>query len=175
MKQYKSKFNVLKQFEKDLCPVFDHFRPDYPPRGPAIRLMWAQIRYSLYPSDWRQRHGQRDKTISFGTNRAMRSAASHYWLWDLLHAPDDKLTLGFKNRPLLVQGCSPTDEAAYTYFTDGFKRPVGNNPKPSAVLLLRHVLWLDTHYLSMYLGAASNTVKADICRAALTNVLAVIG
>jgi hypothetical protein len=61
------------------------------------------------------------------------------------------------------------------YFTDGFKRRVGNNPKPSAVLLLRHVLWLDNHYLSMYVGSTADTVKANIFRAALTNILAVIG
>jgi hypothetical protein len=78
--------------------------------------MWAQERYSLYPSEWRRRHSDLlEATVKFGSIRAIRSAASHFWIWDLLLTQPDKLTLGFKDRPTMVHGCSPTDEIAYTF------------------------------------------------------------
>jgi hypothetical protein len=112
----------------------------YPPNGEAIPLMWAQERYSLYPAEWHHRESARLDSVKFGSILAIRLAASHFWMWDLLLAHPERLTLGFKDRPAVVEGCSPTDEVAYTFFTDSMKRRIGDNPQPSATLLLHHIL-----------------------------------
>jgi hypothetical protein len=123
LRTYKSKFNVLLDFERNHhVRVIPATPPTHPPNGPAIQLMWAQERYALYPSDWWKRQGVGAEAIKFGMIRALRSAASHFWTLDLLHTRADQLTLGFKDRPQMVQACSPTDQVAYTYFTEGMRR-----------------------------------------------------
>jgi hypothetical protein len=79
LKAYQSKYNVIAEFERDFhIRVLPPTIPPYPPNGPAIHLMWAQERYSLYPSDWYKKRGTREESVKFGTIRAMRSAASHF-------------------------------------------------------------------------------------------------
>jgi hypothetical protein len=145
LRTYKSKFNVLMEFERDLqVRVAPFTPPPHPPNGPAIRLMWAQERYSLYPADWWKRHVIGEDAIKFGTIHALRSAASHFWIFDMLFSKANQLTFGFKDRPQqTVQACSPTDQVAYTYFTEGIRRRLGDHPQPSTVLTGRHMLWLD--------------------------------
>jgi hypothetical protein len=122
LKAYQSKYNVILDFERDFeVQVLPQSIPRHPPNGPAIRLMWTQERYSMYPADWRRRQGLLEETIKFGTIRGMRSAASHFWTLDLLQSHADRFTFGFKDRPLIVETCSPTDQAAYTYFTEGMR------------------------------------------------------
>jgi hypothetical protein len=97
--------------------------------------MWAQERYSLYLSEWRRRNSAFEATVKLGSIRATPPAASHFWIWDLLLTQPEKLTLGFKDWPTIVSGCSPTNEISYTYtyFMDGMQGRVRDNPKPSAV------------------------------------------
>jgi hypothetical protein len=135
LKTYKSKFNILRDFERDLrVRVLPFTPPTHTLNGPAIRLMWAQERYSLYPSDWWKRNGLGTEAVKYGTVRALRSAASHFWTLDLLHTRSDHLTFGFKDRPQMVSACSPTDQVAYIYFTEGMRRRLGDHPQPSTVL-----------------------------------------
>jgi hypothetical protein len=104
LRTYKSKFNVLRDFEKDLhIRVIPFTAPDYPPNGMAIRLMWAQERYSLYPSDWWKKQRTSESAIKSGTIRALRSAASHLWTLDLLQNKSEQLTFGYRDRPQLVE------------------------------------------------------------------------
>jgi hypothetical protein len=72
----------------------------------------------------------------------------------------------------IVSGCSPTGEILYTYFTDGMRRGVGDNPKPSAVLLLYHILWMEKYFEDLFDKAKDCLGRFDACRAALTLVLA---
>jgi hypothetical protein len=134
--------------------------------------MWVQEQYSLYPSEWRRRHSDLEATVKFGSIRAIRSTASHFWIWDLLLTQPDKLTLGFKDRPTMVHGCSPTDEIGYTFFMDGMRRRAGDNPKPSAVLLLHHILWMANYFDELFSHAPTCSGRVEACRAALTLVLA---
>jgi hypothetical protein len=147
-----------------------------PPFGEAIKIMWAQERYSLYPSDWHRARPTREKAVSFGSIRAIRSAASHYWMWDLLVSNPSHLTLGFKDKPLIVAGCSPTDEAMYTFFANGMKLRLGDHPKPSAVLLIHHILWLNNQWELEYARPdVTSDRKIEICRAAITTDSAYMG
>jgi hypothetical protein len=72
----------------------------------------------------------------------------------------------------VVSGCSPTDEIAYTYFTDGMRRRVGDDPKPSAVLLLHHIIWMEKHFKALFANAVERCGRVDACRAAPTLGLA---
>jgi hypothetical protein len=96
-------------------------------------------------------------------------------MWDLLLAHPERLTLGFKDCPVMVEGCSPTDEVAYTFFTDGMKRRIGDNPQPSATLLLHHILWINAYFERLYRSADDNNIRIDICRAALTHLFSFVG
>jgi hypothetical protein len=46
------------------------------------------------------------------------------------------------NKPIFVNGCSPTDEL--THFTAGMERRIGDHSKPATPLLEQHVLWIET-------------------------------
>jgi hypothetical protein len=143
MKTYSSKYRILRAFEHDLdLSVLDVTPISAPPNGPAIKLMWAQERYALYPARWRRNQKEASETVKFGTIRALRSAASHHWVWDLLHTRPHRLTTGHKNKPIVVDGCSPTDELAFTFFADGMKRRLGDHSKPAVPLLDCHVRFL---------------------------------
>jgi hypothetical protein len=123
LKTYQSKYNIITDFVAEFgVSVLPITKLGHPPNGPAIRLMWAQERYSLYPAEWRRKQGLLDETVKFGTIRGIRSAASHFWTLDLLQTLPDKFTFGFKDRPLIaVEACSPTDQVAYTFFTEGMR------------------------------------------------------
>lgn len=176
LQAYQTKFRIIQNFASTFqVPILKPTTLLAPPRGAAIKLMWAQERYSLYPSEWRKKNSNLADTIKFGTIRGLRSAAAHFWIWDLLHTNPDKLTLGFRDRPMVVHGCSPTDEVAYTYFTDGLKRRLGDNPKPSTVLLLDHMIWIDAYFESIFEPATNGQVCINICRAATTHLLALLG
>jgi hypothetical protein len=176
LKAYQSKFSILDKFSRDLhVSVLTPSTLAYPQNGEAIPLMWAQEQYSLYPSEWHRRVSAKTDPVKFGSIRAIRSAASHFWIWDLLLAHPDRLTLGFKDRPLVFEGCSPTDEAAYTFFTDGMRRRIGDNPQPSATLLLHHILWINAYFERIYHSADDDNLRINICRAALTHLLSFIG
>jgi hypothetical protein len=154
LQTYNSKFNVIRDFEAAfLVSVLPHTPLSHPPCGPSIRLMWAQERYSLYPARWRRHASGLESFVKFATVRGLRSAASHHWLWDLLHTLPAQLTSGFRDKPLVVSGCSPTDELAYTIFTDGMKRRLGDHSRPSVALLDQHVTWMDNHFEAVFLAA----------------------
>jgi hypothetical protein len=168
---YQSRFRIIREFEESF--VFSVLLPaglSHPPNGPSIRLMWVQEQYSLYPSEWRKKASALEEAVTFGTVRGLCSAA-----WDLLQSCPDRLTLGFKDRPTLVQQCSPTEEVAYTYFTEGMKRRMGDHPKPSAVLLLSHMIQIDHHYLDLFRQAPNLQVSIGACRAAVTHLFAYLG
>jgi hypothetical protein len=177
MKAYTSKFNVIQAFETDFSvSVLPHTPLLHPPCGPSIRLMWAQERYSLYPARWRRHSPGVESSVKFATVRGLRSAASHHWIWDLLHVQPAQLTLGFRDKPTVVTGCSPTDELAYTIFTDGMKRRLGDSSQPSVALLDQHVTWMNDHFESVYRSAGDDlTLQRSTCRAASANLLAWLG
>jgi hypothetical protein len=83
LKTYHSKFNILSSFSQDFripfCgPTTVLDRP--PPFGEAVKMMWAQERNSLYPSDWHRAQPNCEKSVFFGYVCPIRSAASLYWM-----------------------------------------------------------------------------------------------
>jgi len=173
---YQSKFNVFSEFDRvfhttSLQPT----RPVHPPCGPSIPLMWTQEWYMLFPSDWRRKNPLRERNITFGTGRGLRSAASHFWILDLLYTHPEHLTTGFKDRPTYVDRCSPTDELAYTYFTEGLRRRVGDHPNPSTVLQDHHIHWLNLYFQTLYRHGSTKQQRVDAARAGVTHLMSYLG
>jgi hypothetical protein len=52
---------------------------------------------------------------------------------------------------------------------------LGNNPKPSVVLLILHVQWLADYYELLYRQATDPLVRVNACRAAVTHLLLYLG
>jgi hypothetical protein len=176
LKTYQSKWRVIRAFETDLdLTCLTHSPVLCPPHGPVIRLMWAQERYSLYPARWQRHAGGERGSVQYPTVRALRSAASHHWILDLLQTTPTGLTLGFKDRPTVVSGCSPTDELAFTFFADGMKRRMGDHAKAAVPLLDQHVRWMNHYWDLQFLAPTTNKVKREACRAAITNLSAWLG
>jgi hypothetical protein len=105
----------------------------------------------------------------------MRSAASHFWTLDLLQNQADRFTFGFKDRPILVDECSPTDQAAYTFFTEGLRRRMGDHPKPSAVLSGKHMLWIERHYNRLFHAALTEVERKQVIKAGLVHLFSYLG
>jgi hypothetical protein len=137
--------------------------------------MWAQARYSLYPAEWRKKHRLTDEVVKYGTVRALRSAATHFWVWDLLQTNPNCLTLGFRDKPMIVAGCSPTDEVAYACFTDGMRRRMGDHPKPSSVFLLAHAIWITQYLETFFEQARDPTRRLELSHAIVTHLVALLG
>jgi hypothetical protein len=173
MRAYQSKARVLRKFESDFgITVLPQPSMAHPPDGLSRPLMWAQQRYALYPARWRRHQEDAATTVKFGTIRGLRSAAAFQTTWNWIQAHPDQVTVGLKNQPTMVAHCNPTDEMAYTYFTDGMRRRLGDKTNPSAVLLDQHVTWINKHFRDLYLSSTDIDIRRDTCKAAITNLLA---
>lgn len=78
-----------------------------------------------------------------------------------------------KGRPMLVEGCSPTDELGCAFFTNGMRRRLGDNTVPSVALLTllaQHVRWIDRQMEETFQMAATSTKKQEACRVTLANL-----
>jgi hypothetical protein len=130
--------------------------------GDSRRLMWAQERYSLYPSRWKRSASAPDSTIKWGTIQRIHSAAALQSTFNLLQSCPDRLTYGFCDKPTIVLACNLTDELGYTIFTDGTKRRIGDKSFPSAVLLDQHIQWMDSHFRQVATTPDSIDVRATL-------------
>ncbi len=173
---YQGKLRILRSFEQDFgLSILIPSQTPYPPNGPALELMWAQLRYSLQPSKWKRNPNTPLDTVKSGSIRALRSAASQFWALDLMLNNPQHLTTDAKDRPLLVAGCSPTDELSYSFFTDGMRRRLGDESKPSQALLDQHVRWIDVQMEHLYHASESVPSRIEACRVAITNLMGWLG
>ena len=171
---YKSKLNVIKQFE-DLfgLTVLTPSEITTPKSGPEVPLMWCQEWYSL-----RQSTRKYDKNvqvpISFSTIRALRSAASQ---WLALDSLNSSATGSFMNsdKKVIHQDCRPTDGLSYQYFAKGMVERLGDQPRPSVALLDRHVRTFDEELEAMFLEATSDLQRRDIALAGFANLALWLG
>ena len=173
---YNSKFTVIQEFERDYqVAVLSPTPLAAPPHGPAIRLMWAQERYCMFPSRWKRSSNLPVATVRWGTIRALRSAAGQFWAWDLIQTNPDRLMRDSDNRPILVDRCSPTDELVYTLFSDGMKRRLGEHTDPATALLDQHVRWIDEHFHILFTQSTTALDRILYCQAAIANLAGWLG
>jgi hypothetical protein len=178
--QYKGKIRMVKEFELLFrCPVLRTPNLTAPPNVESIPLMWAQQRYSLQQRQWRRSTaliGADEDRVTFSTVRMMRSATSLYHTWmKMVEQPGQLIREHGSSRPIQVDGCIPTDGLEYSLMSTGMSRRLGENAKPSQVLLGRHIEWMDNYLNDGYLKAIKNgnlILAHELAKAGGCNLLA---
>ena len=170
-KAYSSKLKYIRQFE-GLHPglnVLSQEDPLAPPRTEAIAIAWAELLYSLRESN----RPDRD-TVSFGTIRQLRSAVG----WDHTVAAltgGTGLLYDERTKRLARAEVGATHEAILTRFTEGLKRRVGDDPRPSYALLERHVRAADIFCQERYAACPRRSDRLFWARMGLANTLLWLG
>jgi hypothetical protein len=173
--QYQGKLKILRGFETTFgVSVLKATVLDRPPSPPAIPIMWAQQQYSLRPGRARGSEPA-PACITFASVRGLRSAANQYFSWNLQVSNPETAMNETASRAVLTPGCLPTDSLAYVYMSNGMRRRMGDESKPSLALLQRHVQWIDKFLNDAYLNSQDPEHRAELARAALANLAAWLG
>lgn len=174
-KQYQGKLRMIRRFESSFdLPILCSQCPSAPPRDPSIPLMWVQQHYSLRPGRYKDSNGK-PLPLNFTTVRGLRSAAQQYYAWDLQVSAPSLAMIDPHGRPIVTNGCLPTDALAYTFMSAGQSRRLGEEARPSTALLHRHIKFIDEHLSSTYDTATTAEHRVEIARAGLANVIAWMG
>eukprot|EP00978_Attheya_sp_CCMP212_P048464 scaffold524782_cov157-Attheya_sp.AAC.1 len=109
MATYQTFINRMIRFETRFeVPILTPETLVSPACSPSIALAWCQELYA-----WQApagNHPNSEKYVSFATARKLRSAAANFFEWDIqLAHPDDAIREHGSRRPLISQGCRPTD------------------------------------------------------------------
>lgn len=134
-----------------------------PPNTPAISLGWAQLDYSCQPG------ADAGQNTTYGSIRATRSMASFYYSWDM-HRSFAGRCMFDRNRALVTERSSPTDEMAYTLQNGGLARRIGESSRKSWALQWKHVKYIDEFLESQFQEQPFR--RHDIAAAGTANVLA---
>jgi hypothetical protein len=171
---YQSKIRAIRRFERaHSVPILQATPIVRPPHGPDIPLMWAQEHYATL--EGRRRDEREDKaTTSFGTVRALRSAASHFYGLDMINAHPCNTYLD-KQKRLIHNPVRWTDGYNFTLFSKGLSTRMGTSVKPSTALLARHVAYLDADLNKRFLAAISPALRLELARAGLLNLTLWLG
>ena len=166
---YQSKIRFLHRFAHAFgVRVLSRAPLAQPPVGDEIPLMWAQLSYSLQPGRRRTPEGTR-MTLSYGTIRQLRSAASQHMAWDMMVRYPGHVYVD-QGKRVINQACRPTDSLGATMFAAGLKARLGDESRPSVALLDRHVRWLDVDLDQRYRVARSDEVRCELAKAGLANL-----
>jgi integrase len=146
----------------------------HPPRHASIGVMWAQQQYLLCTPTGS--HSQSEDRIRFGTARALRSAASQYYLWDRQIAHPERTLRDSRTRKVyLADGVSPTDAMGYALMATGMAKRVGDHNKPPIALTFSQIQWIMDHLASNWRLSVSPAAKRETAAAAVTNLLGWLG
>jgi hypothetical protein len=135
--------------------------------------MWCQQQYTLERP--KQRHTQSGDRVSFQSARALRSAASFYYTWDLQIAHPDQAMRDAQRRGHLTHGVIPSDGLGYTLMTGGMSRRLGDGSKPPIALTHKYVSWFNERLESLWSITHTLESRREIAAAAVTNLLAWLG
>jgi hypothetical protein len=167
-KLYQGKIRFLRRFEETFgVPVLSSRPLLLPPISDEIPLGWAQLSYSLQLGRRKDTEGQR-MTLSYGTIRQLRSAASQYMAWDMMFRHPRSVYLDH-SRHLIQQPCRATDSLGATMFPAGMKARIGDESRPSVALLDRQVRYLDNDLALCYATAKTDEARHEISLAGLAN------
>ena len=170
-KAYSSKLNYIRRLE-GLHPglkILSQETPLRPPRTEAIAISWAELLYSLRESSRPDR-----ETVAFGTIRQLRSAVGWEHTMATLNSGTG-LLYDERTKRLARAEVGATHEAILTRFTEGLKRRVGDDPRPSYALLERHVRAADTLCHERYQSCTRRLDKIYWARMGLANTFLWLG
>ena len=116
---YQASLGRLRKFERlHGVSLLHPTELSHPPCHPSIGVMWAQQQYALQTPT--TNHTQSEERIRFGTTRALRRAASQFYLWDQQIAhPERMLRDPASCKVYLTDGVSPTDALGYGLMAAG--------------------------------------------------------
>jgi hypothetical protein len=109
-------------------PMFDSATLVAPPATASIPIMWAMEEYTL------QESAKTNAQIQFNTARALHSAASSFYSWEMSLAHLGCVYQDGSWQTLKTQGVSPSDDLLLTLSTKGMAKRLGTEVKPSAAL-----------------------------------------
>lgn len=144
-----------------------------PPRSASIPLMWCQQQYTLEQPHGR--HSQSGDRISYQSSRALRSAASFYYTWDLQIAHPDRAMRDDQRRGHLTPGVIPSDGLGYTLMAGGMSRRLGDQSRPPVAITHRYVNWINDRLESLWSVTRNLESRRELAAAAVTNLLAWLG
>jgi hypothetical protein len=173
---YSGKMRFTRRFESHFgVEVVPTPQLDKPPSSHSIRTMWVQEFYSLQPARWSRKAMESDPTLSqrvtYNTIRGLRSAVSMAARLNLMVTHPDRVYLDQSHRAVVSSCVGLTDGLDYSFLTTGMKSRIGTESKPSTALLDRHIRYLNREFMTQYDTARSRPLQAEICRAALTNLV----
>ena len=166
---YQSKLSYIRSFEAYFG--FTCLRPApllRPPHDLSIPLMWMNEAYSLR----RGRTGT--EPVVFGSIRPLRSAASQFIAWDLVHQSNGASYMD-QGRRVYAGSCRATDNLAFTLFSLGQSARIGDHVNPSTALLDRHVRWLDADLRTRFASASTLEEKSFLAKAGFLNLVLWLG
>ena len=134
-----------------------------PPTTPAIPTMWAQLLYSVQPGK------TAGSTITYNTSRALRSASSLYYSWDLQVAYPGQAVKALDNKHLVLPHIIPSDELGYTLQNGGMARRMGTQVQPSWALQFKHVKFINDRLERDWQAAADPAAKHELAAAGAAN------
>jgi hypothetical protein len=171
MRTYKSPIHRLQRFERTYGVSILRPSPLVKPSTSAcIPLMWAQLDHTLQPGK------EVGSTVKFSTARASRSAASAYYQWDLaMSRPEQAMCAGRGDKSWVTPHVLPTDEMAYTQFSIGLKRRMGDVATKSYAIRYPHVAFLDSRFELQFLLATTPVQQHEAATAGTANLLFWLG
>jgi hypothetical protein len=169
-------YRMVRKFEGDFGVFILRPTPlPKPSNSQDVPAMWLQQQqYSLRPGGFRAGE-QNESAVSWSTVRGLRSAISQFYSWDWTIAQPTTTMQDSTKRPVMVDGCLPTDSLGHAYMSTGMSRRLGDNVRPSTALLARHIVWIDKYFEYLYRSARTQKRRRLLCHAALVNVVAWLG
>ena len=170
--QYQSKLKAIRAFElKHAFPILHNAVLQRPPSTPDNPLMWLHESYSLRPSS---RRSTDNFTVSLGTVRQLRSAASQFLGWEMMISAPLTTYIDQQQR-VLSQPCRATDNYSFSLFSKGMSGRLGTDSQPATALLFRHVLFMDQFFAANYKAAMAPSTQRRWALAGLANALFWLG
>lgn len=155
-------------------PLLQPTALQHPPRHPSTGVMWAQQQYTLQTAS--TTHTQSGESILYGTARALRSAASQFYLWDRQIAyPERALRDPQSRKVYLAAGVSPTDTLGYGLMSTGMSKRMGDESKPPIALTLRQILWIMGWIEKEWVACVTTAHRTEVAAAAVVNLFEWLG
>jgi hypothetical protein len=141
-----------------------------PSTSSCIPLMWAQLDHTLSPGK------QEGSTVKYSSSRVDRSAASAYFQWDLaMSRPEQAMTAGKGETCWVTEHVLPTEEMAYTHFSSGLKRRMGDVSVKSHALRFTHIHHLEQQFEAQFQSALTVAQQHTAAAAGSANMLFWLG
>jgi hypothetical protein len=169
LKQYGPHLKYLYQFDCHYgVSLLSPSKLARPPWTPAIPIMWSLLNYSLH-------HKKEGDRIRHQTVRGIKSAASLYYTLDMHIAYPRRVLRDGKQKGMVMERVSPTDEAGTTFMTKGMARRMGTESKQSWAYAHVHIAYIDERLEVAYARAITTDDRHEIACAGCTNLMSYLG